>query len=185
MYEQSKVPEPGLPPGLNTGGVVWLRSEYQERHSELVTLADGARLVGVTKQAISNWQKRHSNFPRLVLLTGSLNRRTKWVVAAELIDFARVQRNKKRDRPANRRPNRPGAQIAAENVARYEESLRTLTKREKNQAQALKRTRDAKREAEKKLAEALARLDAEIAAVARIGDQKDHRTTLTDKGHRP
>lgn len=43
--------------------VTWLRPEYQGRENELTTLAGGARLVGVTRSAISNWAARHSNFP--------------------------------------------------------------------------------------------------------------------------
>ncbi|GAA5216844.1 hypothetical protein [Streptomyces thinghirensis] len=160
------------------------RPEYQGRHGELVTLADGARLVGVSKSAISNWQKRHANFPRLVLLTGSLHKRTKWVVATELVDFARLQRARK-PKTGRKSPQRPGAQIAAEKAAHYEEVVRTLTEREKRQAQALARTRAAKRAAGERLAEARARLTAEIDAVARLGTQKDHRTTTTEKEHRP
>jgi hypothetical protein len=150
--------------------VVWLRPDYQGRQGELVTLSDGARLVGVSKSAISNWQNRHANFPALVLLTGSLHKRTKWVVAAELVDFAREQqRRRKGPRTGHKSPQRPGAQIAAEQTAHYEEVLRTLTEREQRQAKALARTRAAKREAGQKLARARARLTAEVDAVARLG----------------
>ncbi|KOU43221.1 hypothetical protein [Streptomyces sp. WM6378] len=184
MHQELKHPE--SPPEASADGVVWLRPEYQDRHGELVTLADGARLVGVSKSAISNWQKRHANFPRLVLLTGSLHKRTKWVVAAELIDFARLQLSRKSGpRTGHKSPQRPGAQIAAEKAAHYEEVVRTLTEREKRQAQALARTRAAKRTAGEKLAEARARLTAEIDAVARLGTQKDRCTTTTEKETRP
>ncbi|MBW1603533.1 hypothetical protein JJV70_15755 [Streptomyces sp. JJ66] len=182
MHQEVKPPE--SPPEASADGVVWLRPEYQGRHGELVTLADGARLVGVSKFAISNWQKRHANFPRLVLLTGSLHKRTKWVVATELVDFARLQRARK-PRTGRKSPQRPGAQIAAEKAAHYEEVVRTLTEREKRQAQALARTRAAKRAAGERLAGARARLTAEIDTVARLGAQKDHRATTTEKEHRP
>lgn len=182
MHQELKHPE--SPPEASADGVVWLRPEYQDRHGELVTLADGARLVGVSKSAISNWQKRHANFPRLVLLTGSLHKRTKWVVATELVDFARLQRTRK-PKTGHKSPQRPGAQIAAEKTAHYEEVVRTLTEREKRQAQALARTRAAKRAAGERLAEARARLTAEIDAVARLGTQKDHRTMTTAKERRP
>ncbi|MEW1926391.1 hypothetical protein [Streptomyces sp. NPDC088360] len=71
MHQDPNPPTP--PPDPRAGdGVVWLRPEYQGRQSELVTLADGARLVGVTKSAISNWRNRHANFPALVLLRDRL-----------------------------------------------------------------------------------------------------------------
>ncbi|MEU6965136.1 hypothetical protein [Streptomyces chrestomyceticus] len=185
MHQELKPPE--SPSEASADGVVWLRPEYQGRHDELVTLTDGARLVGVGRSAISNWQKRHANFPRLVLLTGSSHKRTKWVVATELVDFARLQRARKPGpRVGRKSPQRPGAQIAAEKTAHYEEVLRTLTERETRQAQALARTRAAKRAAEQKLSGARARLAAEVAAVARLGPQKDHRsTTITEKEIRP
>ncbi|MFF6903348.1 hypothetical protein [Streptomyces hydrogenans] len=154
----------------HAAGVVWLRPEYQNRQHELVTLSDGAQLVGVTKSALSNWQSRYRDFPPLVLLTGSLHKRTKWVVAAELVDFASKQQKRRRaPRTGHKTPQRPGAQIAAEQAAHYQEVLRTLTEREQRQAQALARTRTAKRAAEEKLAHARARLTAEVDAVARLG----------------
>ncbi|MFF9901286.1 hypothetical protein [Streptomyces longispororuber] len=166
-------------------GVVWLRPEYQGRQDELVTLADGARLVGVSRSAISNWHARHANFPALVLLTGSLHKRTKWIVTAELVSFARAQQQRRNGpRTGRRSPQRPGAEIAAEQTAHYEEVLRTLTEREQRQKQALARTRAAKRAAEEKLARARARLTAEVDAVARLGIPAA-RTTTTEKETRP
>ncbi|MFB7403334.1 hypothetical protein ACFCZR_24475 [Streptomyces rubiginosohelvolus] len=165
-------------------GVVWLRPEYQGRQGELVTLSDGARLVGVSKSAVSNWQQRHQNFPKLVLITGSLNKRTKWVVAAELVDFAAAQQNRRNaPRTGHKTPPRPGAEIAAEQAAHHEAMLHTLTEREQRQAQALARTRAAKRTAEKKLTQARTRLAAEIDAVARLGIPAA-RTTITEKENR-
>lgn len=165
-------------------GVVWLRPEYQGRQGELVTLAAGARLVGVSAAAVSNWQNRYpEDFPALALLTGPPHKRTKWVVAVELVAFARDQRTRERDR-APRSPHRPRAEIAAEQTAHYEEVLRTLTEREQRQKQALARTRAAKRAAEEKLARARARLTAEVDAVARLGIPTA-RTTTTEKETRP
>lgn len=177
MYQDPNPPDP--PADLRAAdGVVWLRPEYQGRQNELVTLADGARLVGVSKSAISNWQNRHASFPALVLLTGSLHKRTKWVVATELVGFARDQQ-KRRNGPktGHKSPQRPGAQIAAEQTAHYEEVLRTLTEREQRQKKALARTRAAKRAAEEKLTRARARLTAEIDAVARLGIPAARTTT--------
>ncbi|WP_228984234.1 hypothetical protein [Streptomyces sp. DH12] len=183
MRQDPNPPDPPADPRA-ADGVVWLRPEYQGRQNELVTLSDGARLVGVTRSAISNWQNRHSNFPALVLLTGSLHKRTKWVVATELIDFARAQQQRRSGpRTGHKSPQRPGAQIAAEQTAHYEEVLRTLTEREQRQAQALARTRAAKRAAAQKLSRARARLTAEIDAVARLGVPAAR--TTTEKETRP
>ncbi|NML55126.1 hypothetical protein HHL19_35645 [Streptomyces sp. R302] len=175
MYQD---PDPPGSPADCADGVVWLRPEYQGRHGELVTLADGARLVGVTKQAISNWQNRHANFPALVLLTGSLHKRTKWVVAAELVDFAREQQKRRKGpRAGHKSPQRPGAEIAAAQTAHYEEVLRTLTEREQRQKEALARTQSAKRAAEEKLTRARARLTAEVDAVVRLSIPAARTTT--------
>ncbi|MFD7763614.1 hypothetical protein [Streptomyces microflavus] len=135
-----------------------------------MTLSDGALLVGVSRSAVSNWQNRHRNFPQLALLTGSRHKRTKWVVAAELVEFARGQLAKKA-RPASRSksPARPAAEIAAEQIAHSEEALRVLTERERRLVAALARTRAAKRQAVQKGTRARARLDAEVDAIARLG----------------
>lgn len=41
-------------PASASGLVVWLRLEFQGREDELITLAEGADLVGVTRSAVSN-----------------------------------------------------------------------------------------------------------------------------------
>ncbi|RPF30183.1 hypothetical protein EDD96_6772 [Streptomyces sp. Ag109_G2-6] len=122
-----------------------------------------------------------------MLLTGSLHKRTKWVVAAELVSFAREQQERRlAPRTGHKTPQRPSAQIAAEQTAHYEEMLRTLTEQGQRQAKALARTRAAKRAVAQKLVRARARLTAEVDAVYRLGTQKDHRTTTTpEKEHRP
>ncbi|MEU2380339.1 hypothetical protein [Streptomyces misionensis] len=184
MHQEANAP--GSPAETCTDGVVWLRPEYQGRQGELVTLAAGARLVGVSAAAVSNWQNRYAeDFPALALLAGPPHKRTKWVVAVELVAFARDQRTRERGRSGRRSPQRPAAQIAAEQAAHYEEVLRTLTEREQRQAEALARTRVAKRAAEEKLTRARARLAAEIEAVARLGTARDHDTTTTEKESRP
>ncbi|MCX4682622.1 hypothetical protein OG413_46410 [Streptomyces sp. NBC_01433] len=164
MYQELNPPE--SPPGASADGVVWLRPEYQGRQGELVTLAAGARLVGVSAAAVSNWQNRYpKEFPPLALLTGPPHKRTKWAVAVELVAFAR-------DRPTREKgsstPQRPGIEIAAEQSARYEELVQVLAEREKKQEAALARTRVAKQKAERKLTRARARLATEVKAVARL-----------------
>ncbi|MFI6700303.1 hypothetical protein ACIBJC_15220 [Streptomyces sp. NPDC050509] len=166
-------------PADDTASVVWLRPEYQNRQDELVTLADGADLVGVTRSAVSNWAKRHGNFPKIVLLAGPPRKRTKWVVRGEFLDFARVQRNKPPGpQGGTRRPHRPSTQIAADQAAHYERVVRTLTAREDRQARTLERTRAAKRDAEAKLAAARRRLNAEITAVAKLPAPNDECPTV-------
>ncbi|MFD4795035.1 hypothetical protein [Streptomyces anulatus] len=172
--------DPSNSPANIADGVVWLRPEYQNRQTELVTLSDGARLVGVSKSAVSNWQKRHRNFPALVLLTGPLIKRTKWVLAAELVSFAREQHERRlAPRAGHKTPSRPGVQIAAEQAKHYEEVLRALTEREQHQKKALARTRSAKHVAEEKLARARARLTVEVDAVTRFGAPAVQRTATT------
>ncbi|MEU5978516.1 hypothetical protein [Streptomyces sp. NPDC047315] len=169
MHEETPPPAPDMPNDLSAG-VVWLRPEYRDRADELVTLSEGADLVGVTRSAVSNWAARHQNFPPLVLLAGAPGKRTKYVVRAELIEFARIQLN----RPVgprgggDNRPHRPSTQIAADSAAHYEALVTKLAEREQRQAAALDRTRAARRAAEAKLAQARARLAAEVDAVARI-----------------
>uniref|UniRef100_UPI003F4994F5 hypothetical protein n=1 Tax=Streptomyces sp. CA-136453 TaxID=3240050 RepID=UPI003F4994F5 len=180
MYQE---PDPLNSPVDCGDGVIWLRPEYQGRQGELVTLAAGARLVGVSAAAVSNWQNRYpKEFPPLALLTGPPHKRTKWAVAVELVAFARDQRTRERDRSGPRNPQRPGAEIAAEQAAHYEEVLRTLTEREQRQKKALGRTRSAKRAAEQKLTRARARLTAEVDAVIRLGIPAA-RTTTTEEIH--
>ncbi|GAA1937295.1 hypothetical protein GCM10009716_49280 [Streptomyces sodiiphilus] len=52
-------------------GVAWLRPEYQGREAELVTLSEGAELVGVCRSTVSMWAARHQDSPALTLVTGS------------------------------------------------------------------------------------------------------------------
>jgi hypothetical protein len=80
--------------------VTWLRLEYKGREDELISLAAGAALVGVSRSAVSNWAKRHANFPKIALLTGLGDRRMKYVPRSEFLDFARAQMNKKRGGPS-------------------------------------------------------------------------------------
>ncbi|MEW1551334.1 hypothetical protein [Streptomyces tsukubensis] len=165
--EPQPAPDPVEDP---RAGVVWLRPEYRDRPDELITLSEGADLVGVTRAAVSNWAARHQNFPPLVLLAGAPGKRTKYVVRAELIEFARIQRN----RPVgprgggDNRPHRPSTQIAADAAAHYEALVNKLAEREQRQAAALDRTRAAKRAAEAKLAGARSRLGAEMEAIVRL-----------------
>ncbi|MBL1115419.1 hypothetical protein JK364_23905 [Streptomyces sp. 110] len=147
----------------------WLRPEYQSREDELIHLSAAADMVGVTRSAVSNWAARHGNFPKIVLLTGAPRRRTKWVVRAEFVAFARQQLNKKPGSPAgNSKPRRSRTVIETERAAHWEAQIKRLTGLEAKQAAALKRTREALRRAERNLEAARAGLAAEIQAVQQI-----------------
>ncbi|KZM72240.1 helix-turn-helix domain-containing protein [Nocardia terpenica] len=64
---------------------VWLRPEFEGRESELMLLADVAKELGVSPQAVTNWRRRHPRqFPPTVAMVGRLV----YVARAEVIDFA-------------------------------------------------------------------------------------------------
>ncbi|MFI5749037.1 hypothetical protein ACIBBE_24595 [Streptomyces sp. NPDC051644] len=44
----------------------WLRPEYRGREDELIHLAGAARIAGVTRACVSNWNRRHASFRKLV-----------------------------------------------------------------------------------------------------------------------
>jgi hypothetical protein len=151
--------------------VTWLRPEYQGREDELIHLAAGAELVGVTRSAVSNWAARHANFPRIVMLTGLHGPRIKYVVRDEFLAFAQQQLNKPRGRRQHAgRPSRPRAVIRAGEAAHWEKQIERLTSLEARQAAALTRTRGALREARSNLQIARAALAVEVEAVQCIAD---------------
>ncbi|MEU3050322.1 hypothetical protein ABZ705_28090 [Streptomyces sp. NPDC006984] len=150
--------------------VTWLRPEFQGREDELINLAAGAALVGVTRSAVSNWAARHRNFPKPALLTGLGARRVKWVPREEFLDFARLQLAKDRGswqrarKDSQQRQRRPSTQIHAERAAHYERQVLRLKDLEKRQADRLRSTQDALRDARAKLREARRKLAAELEA---------------------
>ncbi|MFJ4010274.1 hypothetical protein [Streptomyces sp. NPDC090026] len=156
---------------IGNEAVTWLRPEFHGREDELINLAAGAALVGVTRSAVSNWAARHRNFPKLALLTGLGERRVKWIPREEFLDFARLQlardrsgwRRARKD-GKQRQPRRPSTQIQAERAAHYERQVLRLKDLEKRQADRLKSTQDALRDARAKLREARRKLTAELEA---------------------
>ncbi|MFD3667227.1 hypothetical protein [Streptomyces sp. NPDC058672] len=144
--------------------VTWLRPEFQGREDELITLADGARLVGVTRSTVSNWAARHGNFPHLVLLTGPLNKRTKYVVREELVDFARHQRNKARKPLSEHKPRRPTVELRAGEVEHYTQQVARLTELIDRHKQTLADAETRLRTARQRLRTARTRLNTELAA---------------------
>ncbi|MBT2366208.1 hypothetical protein J7E88_13030 [Streptomyces sp. ISL-10] len=148
--------------------ITWLRPEFKGREDELVNLAAGADLVGVTRSAVSNWAKRHANFPRIALLTGIGDRRMKYVPRDEFIAFALTQLNKKRTparKPASRRPT---TRLRADEIAHSERQIARLIELEARQATALANTRQALRKHRERLKRARRGLAAEVDAVHRL-----------------
>jgi transcriptional regulator with XRE-family HTH domain len=145
--------------------VTWLRPEYRGREDELISLAAGAALVGVSRSAVSNWAKRHANFPKIALLTGIGDRRMKYVPRSEFLDFARVQLNKKRGSGRPTAPRRPAALIRAEEIAHAERQIARLTELEARQAETLANTRRALRKHKARLEHARQCLAEEVTAV--------------------
>ncbi|WLW55286.1 hypothetical protein [Streptomyces sp. YU58] len=148
--------------------VTWLRPEYKGREDELINLAAGAALVGVTRSTVSNWAKRHATFPKIVLLTGIGDRRVKYIPRDEFLAFARAQMNKKRASAHRSEPRRPATLLRAEEIAHSERQIAKLTDLEARQAAALSNTRRALRKHQERLKRARQRLAAEIAAVHRL-----------------
>ncbi|MBT2390720.1 hypothetical protein J7E87_15115 [Streptomyces sp. ISL-1] len=148
--------------------ITWLRPEFKGREDELVNLAAGADLVGVTRSTVSNWAKRHANFPKIALLTGIGDRRMKYVPRDEFIAFARTQLNKKRTLARKPAPRRPTTLLRADEIAHSERQIARLTQLEARQATALANTRQALRKHRERLKQARQGLTAEVAAVHRL-----------------
>lgn len=149
--------------------ITWLRPEYIGREDELIHLAAAADLAGVTRSAVSNWAKRHDDFPKVALLTGIGKRRNKYIPRAEFLTWASAQLGKKQGgaRPG---PWRPTTVRRADEVAYHERQISRLTDIETRQAAALKRTRASLRRHRTALKQARKGLAAEINAVRSLED---------------
>lgn len=152
---------------MTDDAIVWLRPEYQRRETELIHLAAGADLVGVSRSAVSNWAARHGNFPKIVRLMGPREKRTKWVVRDEFIDFARAQLNKPRGPSTGRGLSRPRTEILGARVAHHQAQVERLAVLEVKQAAALERTREALAGHRDGLADARKQMEAEVDAITR------------------
>ncbi|MGW0991966.1 hypothetical protein ACWD5V_01330 [Streptomyces sp. NPDC002523] len=145
--------------------VTWLRPEYRGREDELINLAGGAALVGVSRSAVSNWAKRHSNFPKIALLTGIGDRRVKYVPRSEFLAFARAQLSKKRGPNRPPAPRRSAVTLRAEEIAHSKRQIARLEKLEARQAKALTNTRRDLRKHRARLRHAQKRLAEEVAVL--------------------
>ncbi|MEU9795045.1 hypothetical protein AB0E27_31410 [Streptomyces sparsogenes] len=120
---------------MATVKTVWHRPEFKDRESELINLSEAGRVVGVTRAAVSNWSRRHEDFPELVLEIGF----TKWVVRAEFLEWEKRHRT----RPSLRGPKgprRPLREVVTERIEVLERAIPELEQRQKKQAEALART---------------------------------------------
>ncbi|MGF0173141.1 hypothetical protein ACQF36_22360 [Streptomyces sp. Marseille-Q5077] len=144
--------------------ITWLRPEYQGREDELITLSAAADLAGVSRSAVSNWAKRHDDFPKIALLTGIGKRRNKYIPRDEFLIWASAQLGKKQGgaRPG---PWRPTTVRRADEVAYHERQITRLTDLARRQAAALRRTRASLRGHRAALERAREGLAAEINAV--------------------
>ncbi|MCY0931168.1 hypothetical protein OTB20_34300 [Streptomyces sp. H27-H1] len=135
---------------------IWHRPEFQGREKELIHLAAGAKLVGVTRSAVSNWAARHADFPKLVLETGPDTRRIKYVSKAEFMAFVALRSTKAtaRRKPS---PHRPGAVIDAEHLEHCERQVARLCDLAIRQAAKLTETRHALKAARSRRAQAEAK----------------------------
>lgn len=145
----------------------WHRPEFQGREGELIHLAAAGKLAGVTRAAVTNWARRHADFPELVVETGSAERPTKFIVRAEFDAFlvALKERQRKRGTGSPRGKQRPRATIAADEIVRLTKRITELAAREKKQAAKLENTRSAKLKAEALLKAARESLSVETEAV--------------------
>jgi predicted DNA-binding transcriptional regulator AlpA len=60
--------------------ITWHRPDYQGNWDGLINLGGFAKLAGVSRAAVSNWRKRHDDFPKPVMTAGQ----SVWVVRAEV-----------------------------------------------------------------------------------------------------
>lgn len=139
---------------------VWLRPEFQGRRDELIMLSEGARMVGVTRAAVSNWAARHRGFPRIALLSGTPAHRLKYVPRQEFLAFAQRQLAKTRG------PNTAARTAETRRIAQCEQRVQRLRGMEASQAAALRRTRESLRNAR-------ARLYLEKARAAKLATRKE------------
>jgi ElaB/YqjD/DUF883 family membrane-anchored ribosome-binding protein len=146
----------------------WLRPEFQGREDELIHLAGAAKQAGVTRAAVTNWGRRHADFPKIVVETGSAERPTKFIVRSEFDEFLVALKARKGTRRTGtpRAKQRPRATIAAADIARLTQRITELRNREKKQAAKLKNTRAELRKAETLLEQARDSLSQEADAVA-------------------
>ncbi|MCX5206682.1 hypothetical protein OG897_35425 [Streptomyces sp. NBC_00237] len=151
------------------GSGTWLRPEFVGREDELIHLSSAAKLVGVTRSAVSNWAARHKDFPKVALLTGPRLKPVKFIPRTEFLVFAVMQLGTPRQYgpPAGqpRTPPRPRAEIRAAQIEHHQQQVERLTALRAVQAKRVAHTTKKLKAAKARLEEAKAGLAAEVEAV--------------------
>ncbi|MFI1830677.1 hypothetical protein ACH41E_30205 [Streptomyces sp. NPDC020412] len=150
--------------------IKWLRPEFQGREHELINFTAAAKLVGVSRSAVSNWVLRHDDFPEVALLTGTDQRPTKFLPRNEFLSFARRQLSKTHSPGRTDQARRPAVQRRADDIAYADRQIIRLRDLEKRQAAALAKTREALKKHEARLETARRLLTAEISAVRALDE---------------
>ncbi|MGW2320181.1 hypothetical protein [Streptomyces sp. NPDC001680] len=130
---------------------------------------------------MTNWAKRHANFPNTALLVGLGAGRAKYVPRGEFLTFAREQlANPGTGRKTG--PNRPAAVIRAEEIAHRERQIERLSKLANRQAATLANTRRALARHKAGLQHAQQQLAAEVAAVRQLEETEGDLGRAVPKG---
>jgi hypothetical protein len=125
----------------------YLRPEYVGRDDELIKFADAARLAGVTSGTLSNWKRRHSDFPKVAKLVHTGPRRSqKFIPADEFDKFLTRQRAGGRPRRYTGR-RRHSVEVASADLRRYTARVEKLEDRESALVKTLAETGKATDEA--------------------------------------
>jgi hypothetical protein len=160
------------------GTGTWLRPEFIGREDELIHLSSAAKLVGVTRSAVSNWAARHADFPKVALLTGTHLKPVKFVPRTEFLLFAVKQIGTPRkygpQKGQQQTPRRPRAEIRAAQIEHHQQQVDRLTALRAVQAKRVARTTKSLKAAKARLEEAKAGLAAEVEAVQSVVARRLH-----------
>ncbi len=142
---------------MSTAFVTWHRPEYQARQHELIDQNGCAAHAKVSRSAVSNWSRRHTDFPKLVATFGRGRSAQRLLVKAEFDAWLAEHRSARRTR-------RSRIEVLAEQVLACERLTARHRDRIKDLKAALVVTATHLRGAEADLAAAKAELDRELAA---------------------
>ncbi|QVJ00361.1 hypothetical protein KGD82_16505 [Nocardiopsis eucommiae] len=100
------------------------RPEFVGRDDELINFAEAARRAQITTGALSNWRRRHTDFPKVAKLDHSGPGRAQKFIPADEFDayLARHQEGN--------RPRRHPAEVASQNLRYYTKRVQELEDRE-------------------------------------------------------
>ncbi|MFV2198432.1 hypothetical protein [Nocardiopsis sp. LOL_012] len=153
---------------MHTPHIEWPRPEYTGRDTELIHLAEAARIAGVTRAAISNWATRHPTFPAVAKVITGPGTPRKFIPRTEFTAFLEEHADRTRTpgpkEGSSKAPHRPAATIAADRVDHYTRRITALQAREQEQAERLAKTRAALELAKGRARQAQEKLQAELDA---------------------